>query len=170
MDVQSDDIGWSYDILQNLRLFDVTVNASGLRSLRISFRWKDAGWPGKRRGKLWVQLLRCGLVIADSLLDHSAMAPDEWENEDIELVDHDVVRKCMCGDVLRVLVGFTAGLGESCFQIDCFTMKICLKRLAFGAEGVLEAIELTFGYAAKALNNADIRVSGQNKHIACCIS
>ena len=105
--------------------FDVPISARGLLSVQMRFRWKDQGY-GNRKGHLWLELLRDGVVIADNLEEHGGLAPHEWEDRDVLVSNHDVVRRYQPGDILRVVRNVGGG-GGHILKVRKFRMRLAFQ-------------------------------------------
>ena len=57
----------------------------------------------RREASVWLRLMRGTEVVADGRSSHGGQAPESWTYREIAVADHDVVRKCERGDVLRVM-------------------------------------------------------------------
>ena len=110
--------------------FDVPINSLGLRSVKMCFKWKDQGW-GNQKGNIWLSLVRGDKVIADGHSHHGGLAPHNWAQREVEVVDHDLVKQCVRGDVLRVMRNTGGGGGHS-LHVRNFTLRLWFKTSFYG--------------------------------------
>ena len=92
-----------------------------VRSVTMSFQWKDQGY-GNRKGMLWIELLRGSEVIATSKDDFDILAPHQEETREIVIKDHPVVDKVRKGDVLQFMRNVGGGGGHS-LTVEDFNVK-----------------------------------------------
>ena len=109
------------------KFFDVPIRAPGIKSVKVWFKWKDQGF-GNRKGRLWLELHREGILIADGCEDHGGLAAHSWEDRVFEVINHDVVKKCVKGDVLRVMRNIGGGGGHR-LDVRDFKMRIEFKKV-----------------------------------------
>ena len=93
-----------------------------VRSIKMSFRWKDQGY-GNRKGMLWIELLRGSEIIASSYDDFQALAPHKEETREVVIKDHPVVDKIRKGDVLQFMRNIGGGGGHS-LTVEDFKVKL----------------------------------------------
>ena len=98
-----------------------------VRSLTMSFRWKDQGW-GNRKGMLWIELMRDGEMIATSKDDFHFLAPHQEETREVVIKDHPVVDKVRKGDFLQFMRNTGGGGGHS-LKVENF--KVTLELIKF---------------------------------------
>ena len=98
-----------------------------VRSLTMSFRWRDQGY-GNRKGMLWIELMRDGEMIATSKDDFHFLAPHQEETREVLIKDHPVVDKVRKGDVLQFMRNTGGGGGHS-LKVENF--KVTLELIKF---------------------------------------
>ena len=98
-----------------------------VRSLTMSFRWRDQGY-GNRKGMLWIELMRDGKMIATSKDDFNFLAPHEEETREVVIKDHPVVDKVRKGDFLQFMRNVGGGGGHSLTVED---FKVTLELIRF---------------------------------------
>ena len=98
-----------------------------VRSVTMSFRWKDQGW-GNRKGMLWIELMRGREMIATSKDDFHFLAPHQEETHEVVIKDHPVVDKVRKGDKLKFMRNIGGGGGHSLTVND---FKVTLELIKF---------------------------------------
>merc|ERR1719167_724719 len=106
--------------------FDISPMYQGIKSMDISFSWKDQGW-GNRKGEVWVQLLRKRQVLADSREKFYKLAPHELEERTFEIKKHPVVDLLRRGDTLRFMYNAGGGGGHR-LEVKNFRVRLNLKK------------------------------------------
>ena len=79
--------------------FDGPTLMTRVKSLKINMSWKDQGF-GNRKGKIWLQLMRNGKMVAESK-DIFGNAPHDEEEVVADLIDDTVVKMARPGDMFR---------------------------------------------------------------------
>ena len=79
--------------------FDGPTLMTRVKSLRINMSWGDQGW-GNRKGKIWLQLMRNGRMVTESM-DIFGVAPHYEEEVVADLIDDTVVKMARPGDMFR---------------------------------------------------------------------
>ena len=106
---------------------DVPILTRSLVQIKMSFRWMNQGY---RDGKMWLQLIRAGEVVADcrdrcpTLLSHRGLF--KFHNEAVVVANHPVVFKAKKGDILRVMRKIGGG-GSQFLSVKDFAMRIAHK-------------------------------------------
>ena len=93
-----------------------------VRSITMSFRWKDQGF-GNRKGMLWIELMRESEIIATSKDDFHFLAPHQEETREVVIMNHPVVDKIRKGDLLQFMRNVGGGGGHS-LRVDYFNVKL----------------------------------------------
>jgi len=102
--------------------FDSPVMNQKVRSITMTFEWVDQGY-GNRKGQVWIDLVRSGEVIENSLHDFPNLADHQMKSEEIKISNHPVVDRIRKGDILKFMVNVGGGGGHSLFIKD-FNAKL----------------------------------------------
>ena len=71
--------------------FEGPVLTRRVRKLTLSVSWKDQGW-GRRRGDIFISLMRGSEVIARKYRPFGKEAPHQEEYTEVELTDDSIVK------------------------------------------------------------------------------
>ena len=106
---------------------DIPILTRGLVQVEMSFRWMNQGY---RAGKMWLQLIRAGEVVADCRDRSPTLLPYRgvfiFHTEAVVVTSHPVVFKAKKGDILRVMRKIGGG-GSQSLSVKDFAMRIAHK-------------------------------------------
>ena len=95
--------------------FQSPIMFSKVKKITMSFDWCDQGY-GNRKGMIWVEVIRKGKVIANSMEDEDSyehVAPHREEHKTIEIENTDLIRGIQKGDILMFRKNVGGGGGHS---------------------------------------------------------
>ena len=86
-----------------------------IRSIVISFKWKDQGW-GNRKGNVWLKIIREGEVILETSSSLCGLAEHKWGEVNVYLgKEQNVVSQFKPGDKYRFMQNVGGGGGHSLY-------------------------------------------------------